>query len=175
MDLVCAFDIETSTLPDIEEAIMYIWQFQIDDIVTVFGRTWEEYFFFLRKIKGEIGARLLCIYVHNLSFEFQFLKGLYDFQPDEVFAVDSRKILKCTMWDTFEYRCSYLHSNMSLAAFTSKMGVEDAKLDDFDYDKLRYPWTELSERELLYCMSEDLCRLSRRRWLWTVTRFTRYR
>ena len=45
VDLVCAFDIETSTLPDIEEAIMYIWQFQIDDIVTVVGRTWEEYFF----------------------------------------------------------------------------------------------------------------------------------
>lgn len=154
VDAVCAFDIETSTLPDINEAIMYIWQFQVDDIMTVVGRTWEEYFHFLRMIKSEIGARLLCIYVHNLSFEFQFLKGLYDFQPDEVFAVDSRKILKCTMWDTFEYRCSYLHSNMSLAAFTSKMGVEDAKLDDFDYDVLRYPWTELSERELLYCVND---------------------
>lgn len=154
VDAVCAFDIETTTLPDIQEAVMYIWQFQIDDIVTVVGRTWEDYFFFLRKIKSEIGARLLCIYVHNLSFEFQFLKGLYDFQPDEVFAVDSRKILKCTMWDTFEYRCSYLHSNMSLEAFTSKMGVEDAKLDDFDYEKIRYPWTELTEREMLYCIND---------------------
>ena len=31
-NLVCAFDIETSTLPDMEQAVMYIWQFQVDDI-----------------------------------------------------------------------------------------------------------------------------------------------
>jgi hypothetical protein len=43
---------------------------------------------------------------------------------------------------------------MSLEAFTSKMGVEDAKLDDFDYEKIRYPWTELTEREMLYCIND---------------------
>lgn len=154
LDLVCAFDIETTTLPDLEQAIMYIWQFQVDDHFTVIGRTWEQYFRMLRNIKEQIGSRLLCIYVHNLSFEYQFLKGLYDFQPEEVFAVESRKVLKCTMWDTFEYRCSYLHSNMSLAAFTAKMGVPDAKLSNFDYSKIRYPWTELSEDELLYCIND---------------------
>lgn len=154
LNAVCAFDIETSTLPDIEQAVMYIWQFQIDDICTVIGRTWEQYLHFLDRIKHEIGRRLLCIYVHNLSFEFQFLKGIYDFQPDEVFALDFRKVLKCTMYDTFEYRCSYLHSNMSLKAFTSKMGVPDEKLDDFDYNKVRYPWTELTDREMLYCVND---------------------
>lgn len=153
-DVVCAFDIETSTLPDMEQAIMYIWQFQIGDICTVFGRTWEEYFAFLRQIREEIRPNLLCIYVHNLSFEFQFLKGLYDFQEDEVFAVDSRKVLKCTMWSTFEYRCSYLHSNMSLDAFTHRMGVPAAKLHDFDYDKVRYPWTPLTPDEMDYCIND---------------------
>lgn len=154
MDCVCAFDIETSTLPDMEQAIMYIWQFQIDDYCTVIGRTWEEYFEFMRRIREEIRPNLLCIYVHNLSFEFQFLKGRYDFETDEVFAVDSRKVLKCTMFNTFEYRCSYLHSNMSLDAFTHRMGVPDAKLHDFDYDKIRYPWTPLSEDELAYCVND---------------------
>jgi len=151
---VCAFDIETSTLPDVEQAIMYIWQFQIDELLTVYGRTWEEYFTFLRNIKRQIAPRLLVIYVHNLSFEFQFLKGLYNFDVSEVFAVESRKVLKCMMFDTFEYRCSYLHSNMSLSAFTKKMGVEDAKLSDFDYSKLRWPWTELSDDELHYCIND---------------------
>ena len=154
MDCVCAFDIETTTLPDMEQAIMYIWQFQIDDYCTVVGRTWEEYFEFMRRIREEIRPNLLCIYVHNLSFEFQFLKGRYDFQQDEVFAVDSRKVLKCTMFNTFEYRCSYLHSNMSLDAFTHRMGVPDAKLADFDYEKKRYPWTELSADELAYCIND---------------------
>lgn len=154
MDCVCAFDIETSTLPDMEQAVMYIWQFQIDEYCTVIGRTWEEYFEFMRRIREEIRPNLLCIYVHNLSFEFQFLKGRYDFETDEVFAVDSRKVLKCTMFNTFEYRCSYLHSNMSLDAFTHRMGVPDAKLHDFDYDKIRYPWTPLSEDELAYCVND---------------------
>ena len=151
---VCAFDIETTTLPDLEQAIMYIWQFQLDETVTIIGRTWEEFLEFLRNVREAIRPKVLCIYVHNLSFEFQFLKGIYAFQQDEVFAVEPRKVLKCTMYDTFEFRCSYLHSNMSLAAFTKKMGVPDAKLSDFDYSKVRYPWTELTEDELHYCIND---------------------
>ena len=151
---VCAFDIETTTLPDLEQAIMYIWQFQLDETVTIIGRTWEEFLEFLRNVREAIRPKVLCIYVHSLSFEFQFLKGIYAFQQDEVFAVEPRKILKCTMYDTFEFRCSYLHSNMSLAAFTKKMGVPDAKLSDFDYSKVRYPWTELTEDELHYCIND---------------------
>lgn len=151
---VCAFDIETSTLPDLEQAIMYIWQFQLDETVTIIGRTWDEFLEFLRNIREAIRPKVLCMYVHNLSFEFQFLKGIYDFQQDEVFAVEPRKILKCTMYDTFEFRCSYLHSNMSLGAFTKKMGVPDAKLSDFDYSKVRYPWTKLTEDELHYCIND---------------------
>ena len=154
VNAVCAFDIETTTLPDVDQAIMYIWQFQVDDIVTITGRTWESYFEFLRNVRQAIRPRMMVIYVHNLSFEFQFLKGRYDFQPEEVFATDSRKILKCTMYDTFEYRCSYLHSNMSLAAYTRKMGVADAKLSGFDYSKTRYPWTELTPDELAYCVND---------------------
>ena len=154
VNAVCAFDIETSTLPDMEQSIMYIWQFQLDEICTVIGRTWEEYFDFLRHIKEQIRPNALVIYVHNLSFEFQFLKGRYDFQQEEVFAVDSRKILKCTMFDTFEYRCSYLHSNMTLDAFTHRMGVSAAKLHDFDYSKIRFPWTELSDDEMAYCVND---------------------
>lgn len=153
-NLVCAFDIETSTLPDMEQAVMYIWQFQVDDICTIVGRTWEEFFEFLRKVREEVRPNLLCIYVHNLSFEFQFLKGRYDFEPDEVFAVGPRKVLKCTMFNTFEFRCSYLHSNMSLDAFTHRMGVPDAKLHDFDYSKVRYPWTPLTDDELAYCVND---------------------
>ena len=154
VNAVCAFDIETTTLPDVDQAIMYIWQFQVDDILTITGRTWESYFEFLRNVRQAIRPRMMVIYVHNLSFEFQFLKGRYEFQPEEVFATESRKILKCCMFDTFEYRCSYLHSNMSLAAYTRKMGVADAKLSGFDYSKTRYPWTELTPDELAYCVND---------------------
>ena len=153
-DLICAFDIETSRLPDIEQSVMYIWQFQIGQDVTVYGRTWPEFISFLREIKRRLRGQWLCCYIHNASYEFQFLKGIYDFEPDEVFATESRKVLKFTMFDAIEFRCSYYHSNMSLAEFLNKMGVEHEKVQGFDYNKIRYPWTPLTDQELLYCQND---------------------
>lgn len=151
---VCAFDIEASRLPDIEQSVMYIWQMQIED-TTIIGRYWHEFFGILEDIAKQIrGKHWLILFVHNLSYEFQFLKGLYQFDPDEVFCMDSRRILKCDMFDCIEFRCSYLLSNMSLAQFLKRMQVEDQKETDFDYSKIRYPWTPLSEDEMLYCVND---------------------
>ena len=132
---------------------MYVWQFQIEDN-TIVGRTWDEFLLFCEKVTEQLKENeYLMIYVHNLSFEFSFLKGVYLFKPEEVFCIDRRKVLKCEMYDHFELRCSYLLSNMSLSAFTHKMGVtEKLSGEEFDYKKIRYPWTVLTERELLYCV-----------------------
>ena len=153
--LYCAFDIESTNDESIDQAYMYIWQFQIEDY-TIIGRTWDEFFIFLNRIKAQLDDYVyLMIYVHNLSYEFSFLKGCYSFTNEEVFCIEPRKILKCEMLDHFELRCSYLLTNMSLASFTSKMGVSQ-KLsgDEFDYSKIRYSWTELTDRELEYCIMD---------------------
>lgn len=155
-NLVCAFDIETTSIPEIEQAVMYIWQCQIED-KTIIGRTWEEFKLFLKKIIKCLGSYTLVLYVHNLSYEFQFLRGIYPFDPEEVFAVDSRKILKCTMYDNhIEFRCSYLHSNMGLARFLQSMKVEAQKLsgDKFDYSKQRFYCTDLTDYEMKYCIND---------------------
>ena len=156
LNCICTFDIESTRLADIEQAVMYIWQFNINDQVTVTGRTWPEYFEMLKHIKEVIGNYWLVIYVHNLAYEFQFLKGWYDFQCDEVFRTEPRKVLKCEMFDTFEYRCSYFLTNLSLDAFTRQMGIENKKLsgDLFDYSKIRYPWTPLTDYEIQYCIND---------------------
>lgn len=156
-DVICTFDIETTRLQDVEQSIMYVWMLHFHHHYTIVGRTWEELENVLDKIVSELGENTLCIFVHNLSYEFQFMRAIYDFQNDEVFAVDRRKVLKCTMRDRkIEFRCSYLHSNMSLAEYTKKMQVEHAKLDgdEFDYSRERYPWTPLSEKELQYCVHD---------------------
>lgn len=153
-DVVCAFDIETTVLHDVRQSIMYVWMFQIGGGETIVGRTWGEFFQLLQRLRNELENNVfLVIYVHNLSYEFQFLRGVYDFHPEEVFAVDSRKVLKCTMFNHFEFRCSYLHSNMSLKEYTEKMGVFHVKQsgEEFDYKKPRYPWTPLSPDEWRYC------------------------
>ena len=86
------------------------------------------------------------------------MKGIYSFLPDDVFAVASRKVVKADMWGCFEFRCSYKLTNMSLKQFTSKMKVEHQKLsgEEFDYSVKRYPWTELTDEELEYCINDVL-------------------
>lgn len=153
IDVVCAFDIETTTLPG-DQAIMYVWQMQLDTY-TVMGRTWEEFLTFTTELSTRAGDRMLVLWVHNLSFEFAFLQGIYHFTQDDVFAVQSRKILKCTMYGNIELRCSYLQTNMSLDMFTRKMGCETKKLTGtFDYSKIRYPDTPLNETEIAYCVND---------------------
>lgn len=154
-DIVTAFDIETTRLEDVEQSIMYIWQWHFYGIGTVFGRTWDEFNEFCRRIV-EISDIWLVVYVHNLSFEFQFVSGIYNFEPEEVFAVKSRKVLKCDMAGVFEFRCSYLHSNMSLDEYTKKMKVAHQKLsgEEFDYGKKRFPWTPLTDREYEYAEND---------------------
>ena len=43
---ICAFDIETTRLSEIEQNIMYLWQFAVllddNEIICVYGRNWNE-------------------------------------------------------------------------------------------------------------------------------------
>lgn len=167
----CAFDIETSTiwlnkdhsLYDVH-SFMYVWQFQIEEY-TVKGRTWDEFFTFLEMLKKALieiatinhlgNTPYLIIWVHNLAYEWQFLSGLYPFTNDECFFRDTRKPIYCRMFDCFEYRCSYIQTNLSLAALCKQTGVKQ-KLSGqkFNYDKIRFPWTELTDFENEYTTTD---------------------
>ena len=154
-NLFCAFDIESTNDEDLQQAFMYIWQFQIDEY-TIIGRTWNEWLQCLERITDKLKQdEYIMIYIHNASYEFSFIKGIYHFEPEEVFCIEPRKVLKFEMLGHLEFRCSYLLTNMSLAAFTSKMGVKQ-KLsgDEYDYSIQRYPWSQLTERELEYCITD---------------------
>lgn len=158
-DLVTSFDIETTSLQEIRQSFMYVWQWAFGPELVVMGRTWEEFLTFVDRLKECFtGEEKLVCYVHNLSFEFQYLSSVYDFSVDDVFAVGSRKVLKCIMKGFLEFRCSYLHSNMSLKRWTEKLGVKHGKLsgDDFDYNKIRTASTPLSDLELEYCCNDVL-------------------
>lgn len=153
VDLITAFDIETTYIEEIDNSVMYIWQWQFGDKCTVIGRSWYELRLFLAELKEILLDNKLVIFVHNLSFEFQYLSGVFDFAPEDVFCMDHRKILKATLNNCFEFRCSYLQTNMSLRAFCEKMGVHSYKLK-MNYKKRRYWYTELSPKELAYCIND---------------------
>lgn len=156
-NLICAFDIETTRIENIDQSVMYIWQFAVkvnDKIDVIVGRTWKEFKKLINILNEDETEGKYIIFVHNLSYEFQFLRNAYNFNSEEVFAVKSRKILKCEMYNKFEFRCSYLQTNLSLANFTNKMGVENRKLKDYDYDKKRYYFTPMSDDEMNYCIND---------------------
>lgn len=158
LPLICAFDIETTTLQDIKQAFMYHWQFQFDRYCTITGRTWAEFTDFIAGLIGALEDRTLVVYVHNLSYEWQFISDpeIYDFIDEEIFAMDTRSILKAKMGRALEFRCSFRLFNMGLGPVTKNFRVKHQKLDgdDYDYNKIRYPWTPLSPMELQYCYND---------------------
>ena len=119
LDIITAFDIETTRIVEIEQAVMYVWQWQFGLKYTVIGRTWDEFINFKNRLNMIIPDGItLCSFVHNLSYEFQFFRGIHDFRTEDVFALAKRKVLKACMGDKLEFRCSYLHSNMGLNEYT---------------------------------------------------------
>lgn len=160
-DLITAFDIETTSIDEIRQNVMYIWQWCFfwdeDNYFVVVGRTWSEFLTLCEKIANALADDVyIVVFVHNLSYEYQYLRGIYQFDPESVFAIDRRKIMKCDMMRHFEFRCSYLHSNMSLDVYTQKFGAKHTKLsgDEFDYNKRRFWYTQLTDRELQYCIND---------------------
>lgn len=157
---ICTFDIETTSYKtsDGVKGFMYIWQFCING-VCVYGRKWEEFSQLLKLLVEYTGANLI-IYVHNLSFEFQFIRQLLlnTYEHVEVFAPQKRKPLTVRT-DAIELRCSYKLSNMSLEkACKNELGCEYLKaVGDLDYSIYRTCDTELSDEEFGYCMTDVLC------------------
>lgn len=159
INLVTAFDTETTAINEIQQSFVYVWQFGFGDTVYI-GRDLSEAVALFEHIAAALDDNTkLIVYVHNLSYDFQFLKGYYQFKADEVFAIDKRKILKCTMFDgKIEMRCSYLHSNMSLDNFAKKWAVIYQKQNGeyFNYQKFRTGKTPLTDDELKYCACDIL-------------------
>lgn len=154
-DIICTFDIEATNIDEYKQAIMYHWQACIDGMICV-GRTWEEFQTFLDEIDRYLPKGLTIVfYVHNLGYEFQFLRAVHDFTEDEVFCLSGRKVAKCEIGSRFEFRCSYVLTNMSLREFLRKMNIEHQKTE-LDYSQRRFPWTPLTDKELEYCVIDVL-------------------
>lgn len=133
---------------------MYIWQFSINDTV-YYGRTWEELKQFIKKIDEVVPERKI-IFIHNLQFEFQYLKSYFKFK--EVIARKSHKVMKATLEEyNFELRCSYMMSNVALKKLPEIFNLPVEKMvGDLDYTILRTPITPLSDKELKYCENDCL-------------------
>lgn len=173
---IYAFDIEVSNLfnidgewtvfdktrskdfyVDVEKiGIPYIWQFGINDQV-YFGRELFDFLKVLKQISNPDITKI--IYVHSLSYEFQFLLNiLKDYTIDKMCCRDIHKPISFQIKElNIEFRCSYMLTNMKLST-ASKEFTDIEKLDTLDYDAcVRTPLTKLSQQELLYAEYDILC------------------
>lgn len=149
-ETLVTFDIEVTNYrksDEVKVGIPYLWVVASEEIGDWYGRTIEEYIFFIRWVKQQLPDATLVIYVHNLAYEWQFIRSYEEW--DDVFLVNRRKPLTARV-NGVEYRCSYMLTNKSLERFLSDSGTDLQKLD-YDYDKHRFPWDEITEEELEYC------------------------
>ena len=68
-------------VPDGKKAIWKDNKIIFEDIKPQLPRTWEEYFNFIDKLQkvGDVSSKKnLIIWVHNLSFEFQFIRKMVE-------------------------------------------------------------------------------------------------
>ena len=142
-----SFDIETSSFKaydnehgsEIKCATMYIWQFGLNGSV-ILGRTWEEFFEMLSILQEALDVsekKHLVIYVHNLGYEFQFMKNWIHW--DKVFAMKQRRPVYAIAGG-FEFRCSLLLSNYKLAYIGQHLLYKypmEKMVGDLDYSLIR--------------------------------------
>lgn len=163
INIESGFDIEsTSTYIDEDEkvAFMYAWVFGIKDENYMFhGRTWEEFLLLCKHLKEYFNLgkdRVLVCYVHNLAFEFQFMRKYFEWE--EVFSVDSRKPIKALSSMGIEFRDSLILSGYSLENLAKNLTSHtiEKKVGSLDYSLIRHSETELTEEEWSYIKHDVL-------------------
>lgn len=140
-----------------KKAIMYIWQFAIENNV-IYGRTWIDFIYFCRQLYNYLNLEkyFIVVYVHNLSYEFQFICKRFKWL--DIFADSERKPIKATAENHFIFKCSYRLSGYSLAVLSNNLQYHKIKklVGDLDYTLLRNSATPLTEQELEYCFNDVL-------------------
>lgn len=154
MEIPCSFDTEVSSFEDINGyvGLLYIWMFGINDYV-IYGRELEDFVDFINefnKILSLFNYKAI-VYVHNLKYDFQFIKKEIPF--DKVFAKAKRDILFCTCRQ-IEFRDSLVLAGGASLAFVGKHlrnQTYQKAVGNLDYELIRTPITPLTEEEFYYC------------------------
>lgn len=160
-NVASVFDIEASSFYNEngeKQATMYAWVFGINGRC-IRGRTWGEFLEVIDTLvyyyQLNIDKRLI-IYVHNLSYEFQWFKRYFDWY--NVFSIDTRKPIYAITKNGIEFRCSYLLSGYSLEVLGENLTKYKVNkmVGDLDYKLIRGSKTPLTDKEWGYILNDGL-------------------
>lgn len=156
LNLPISLDLETtSTVNSMGEKIAFMYCWQINENGTfIMGRTWMEfaqwYVDFIQRY-NITPKRKAIIWVHNLGFDFQFFRKLFEWE--QVFALRERKIVYGRTKQGVEFRCSYILTNKPLANLADEVGLKKMA-GDLDYSLIRHYNTPLTQKEIGYCRED---------------------
>lgn len=162
LDLSLSFDTETtSTYVDNNGtkdkfAFMYVWQFGINGYYC-YGRTWEQFIQLCKFIQSSLNLnnnKRVIIYIHNLSFEFQFFRKYFNWI--NVFATRSRNPIKALTSYGIEFRDSLILSGYKLENVAKNLTKHKIPkmVGDLDYSLIRTKDTTFSDKELGYMLND---------------------
>ena len=157
-NIPCSFDIETTSYYEwgAKKATMYLWSFCLNGS-TILGRTWNDFIELIDLLANSFHTekRHLIIYVHNLGYEFQFMRKWFKWK--EVFAVKERRPIHAVLENGIEFKCSYILSNYALAYIGANLIRKYSVQKDvgaLDYSKMRHSLTPLTEEEIWYSVHD---------------------
>ena len=150
-------DTETSHIED-RAGWIYQWAVKLGKYVYV-GRRPSEIIALIEKlveVYGLTDERKIIFYVHNLSYDFQYLKHYlkeYDVNL-RVMATDAHKLISADVRG-IKFVCSYRLTNLSLNTFAKQYAQKYLKAAGaIDYGVIRYQDTELTKTDWFYMVSD---------------------
>lgn len=161
LDLSISFDTETTSTYTTNEprekfAYMYVWQCGIGGYYC-YGRTWSEFLQLCKHLQKTLGLnerRRLIIFIHNLSFEFQFFRKYFKWVS--VFATSTRNPVKALTSYGIEFRDSLILSGYKLENVAKNLTAHDIPkmVGDLDYSLIRTKDTKFTKKELGYMLND---------------------
>lgn len=131
-----------------KHSLVYFWSFAINQNVYI-GRELRDFLILMKDLHYYCPFTKI-IYVHNLSYDFNFMLNIFNF--DSVFARKTRHPLVAEVNKYLtEFRCSYYLTNLSLENWGKAYNlITKKKVGLLDYSEIRTPLTKLTGKEIDY-------------------------
>lgn len=167
-DCVVTFDTETSRRdPDVtepQENYVVAWSITIMSydhlLVTLWGTDPESAVAAINKIKATTRAEMVFIYVHNLNYDWHFMRKFFIrewTEPSRQLNVKAHQPIRIEFPNGIIFRDSLILAQRSLERWANDLDVEHKKaVGKWDYDRVRDQGEMLTDDELLYLCNDTI-------------------
>lgn len=157
-----ALDLETTNMKEGDKKISFAYCCTLSyNYVVLITRSIDQLVNALLIIKKEVGLddqNKMIIYIHNMSFDFQFFRKYMSFS--NVFSTGKRRPISaetCGSLSGFVFKDMFILAHMKLEDVAKNLTSHNIrKVEGFDYSKIRHSTTDLTDHEIEYIINDVL-------------------